>query len=72
MQLIAEAYDLLRHVGGLSNKELSEVFNDWNNGDLESFLIEITMNIFKKKDDRGKNKNDYQKLKKKKKMLEKT
>src|SRR5262249_14937603 len=45
MQLIAEAYDLLKNVGGLSNKQLKEVFNDWNNGELKSFLIELTANI---------------------------
>lgn len=53
MQLIAEAYDVLRVVGGLSNEELAAVFNDWNKGELESFLIEITASIFKKKDEMG-------------------
>ncbi len=52
MQLIAEAYDLLKNVGGLSNEQLHEVFAEWNTTDeLNSFLIEITANIFKKKDD---------------------
>merc|ERR1719249_375283 len=51
MQLIAEAYDLLKNVGGLTNAELSEVFATWNKQELDSFLIEITANIFKKKDD---------------------
>lgn len=47
MQLIAEAYDLLRNAGGLSAKELHEVFAEWNTTDeLNSFLIEITANIF--------------------------
>ncbi|MBD2500217.1 NADP-dependent phosphogluconate dehydrogenase [Anabaena azotica] len=47
MQLIAEAYDLLRNAGGLSAKELHEVFAQWNTTDeLNSFLIEITANIF--------------------------
>ncbi len=50
MQLIAETYDLLKHVGGLSNAELGEVFTEWNKGELESFLIEITAQIFTKKD----------------------
>jgi len=50
MQLIAEAYDLLKTVGGLSNEELHKVFSDWNKTELESFLIEITGIIFKKKD----------------------
>jgi 6-phosphogluconate dehydrogenase (decarboxylating) len=51
MQLIAEAYDLLKTVGGLSNDELAAVFDDWNKSELESFLIEITASIFKKKDE---------------------
>eukprot|EP01084_Bolivina_argentea_P052033 95621_1 len=51
MQLIAEAYDLLSNICGLNNSELAEVFDEWNKGDLDSFLIEITANIFKKKDD---------------------
>ena len=53
MQLIAEAYDLLKSVGGLSNAELAGVFKDWNAGELESFLIEITAQIFTRKDDQG-------------------
>ena len=53
MQLIAEAYDLLRRLGGLSNTELADVFDEWNQGELESFLIEITARIFRKKDDKG-------------------
>jgi 6-phosphogluconate dehydrogenase len=51
MQLIAEAYDILKNVGGLSNDELAEVFEEWNKGPLDSFLIEITAQIFKKKDE---------------------
>jgi 6-phosphogluconate dehydrogenase len=51
MQLIAETYDVLKNVGGLTNRELAEVFTDWNKGELESFLIEITSKIFTKKDD---------------------
>ncbi|MEG4508232.1 decarboxylating NADP(+)-dependent phosphogluconate dehydrogenase [Microcoleus sp. F6_B4] len=48
MQLIAEAYDLLKNVGGLDAKQLQEVFAEWNTTDeLNSFLIEITANIFK-------------------------
>jgi 6-phosphogluconate dehydrogenase len=42
MQLIAEAYDVLRQAAGLGPKELAGVFREWNSGDLESFLIEIT------------------------------
>ena len=48
MQLIAESYDLLKRVGGLSNAELGDVFAEWNKGkDLDSFLIDITADIFK-------------------------
>jgi 6-phosphogluconate dehydrogenase len=47
MQLIAEAYDLLKNVAGLSAAQLHEVFTEWNETDeLNSFLIEITANIF--------------------------
>jgi 6-phosphogluconate dehydrogenase len=47
MQLIAEAYDLLKNVGGLNAAQLHEVFAQWNTTDeLNSFLIEITANIF--------------------------
>ncbi|WP_309135784.1 NADP-dependent phosphogluconate dehydrogenase [Cellulomonas sp.] len=45
MQLIAEAYDLLRQGLGASAKEIGEVFEAWNTGDLESFLIEITADV---------------------------
>jgi 6-phosphogluconate dehydrogenase len=51
MQLIAETYDVLKHVGGLSNAELADVFTEWNQGELESFLIEITSKIFRQKDE---------------------
>jgi 6-phosphogluconate dehydrogenase len=50
MQLIAEAYDVLARVGGLTPPELAEVFERWNRGPLESFLIEITAKIFTVKD----------------------
>ena len=45
MQLIAEAYDLLRHGLDASPAELADVFREWNQGDLESFLIEITAEV---------------------------
>ena len=51
IQLITEAYDLLRHCVGLEVPELAEVFNDWNEGDLESFLIEITGIVLGKTDE---------------------
>ncbi|QIQ21103.1 NADP-dependent phosphogluconate dehydrogenase [Zophobihabitans entericus] len=54
MQLIAESYSLLKHVGGLTNEELAAVFSEWNKGELDSYLIEITADIFRKKDESGK------------------
>ncbi len=53
MQLICEAYQLLKDGLGLSAEELHEVFADWNKGELDSFLIEITAEIFSKKDEDG-------------------
>ncbi len=49
MQLICEAYNIFK-AAGISNEEQAKIFADWNEGDLESFLIEITANIFKQKD----------------------
>src|SRR3990172_70844 len=46
MQLICEAYFILKNALGLSNAELFRVFDDWNRGELESYLIEITRDIF--------------------------
>ncbi|QTN00570.1 NADP-dependent phosphogluconate dehydrogenase [Sediminibacillus dalangtanensis] len=51
MQLISEAYFILKHVLGLSAEELHEVFADWNKGELDSYLIEITADIFTKMDE---------------------
>jgi 6-phosphogluconate dehydrogenase len=51
MQLISEAYDLLHRVIGLDNEEIAKAFLEYNKGDLDSFLIEITADIFKKRDD---------------------
>ncbi|MCC7448971.1 MAG: decarboxylating NADP(+)-dependent phosphogluconate dehydrogenase [Anaerolineae bacterium] len=53
MQLIAESYDILHRVLGLSNAELADIFTEWNKGELSSFLIEITAQIFRKQDDQG-------------------
>ena len=50
MQLIAEAYDLLKHALGLSASEIGEIFAEWNSGDLESFLIEITAEVLAHQD----------------------
>jgi 6-phosphogluconate dehydrogenase len=54
MQLIAEAYDVLKTLGGLGNEELADVFDEWNKGDLQSFLIEITAKVLRFKDPEGK------------------
>lgn len=51
MQLICESYFLLKNVLGLSADELHEVFSEWNKGELDSYLIEITADIFKRKDE---------------------
>jgi 6-phosphogluconate dehydrogenase len=50
MQMIAEAYSLLRAVLGFSNAEIAEIFARWNEGELDSYLIEITADILTKKD----------------------
>ncbi|MEJ7731375.1 MAG: NADP-dependent phosphogluconate dehydrogenase [Polyangiaceae bacterium] len=54
MQLIAEAYDVLKTLGGFGNEELADVFDAWNGAELESFLIEITAKILRKRDGDGK------------------
>ena len=51
MQLIAEAYDILKSLGGYSNQEISEIFADWNAKELSSFLMEISSVILAKEDD---------------------
>lgn len=51
MQLIAEAYFILKHVLGMDANELHEVFTEWNKGELDSYLIEITADIFTKVDE---------------------
>ena len=53
MQLIAEAYHLMTDGLGMSHSEMAEIFSDWNKGELDSFLIEITANILKYKDEDG-------------------
>ena len=45
MQLIAEAYDLIKQGTGASAPEIAQIFQTWNEGDLESFLIEITAEV---------------------------
>ncbi len=51
MQLIAEAYDILQQALGLQAADLAEIFADWNQGELDSFLIEITATIFRRIDE---------------------
>ncbi|NUQ62316.1 MAG: decarboxylating NADP(+)-dependent phosphogluconate dehydrogenase [Pirellulales bacterium] len=51
MQLICEAYWMLKHALGLSNEELYDTFAQWNRGELDSYLIEITRDIFSVKDE---------------------
>ncbi|MEM8999289.1 MAG: NADP-dependent phosphogluconate dehydrogenase [Bacteroidota bacterium] len=53
MQLTSEIYDLLKKAGGLTNEELHEIFATWNQGRLQSFLVEITSEIFAQEDDLG-------------------
>jgi 6-phosphogluconate dehydrogenase len=50
MQLIAEAYDMLRQAGGFSPEEIADIFSEWNKGELESYLIEITAEVLRQKD----------------------
>jgi 6-phosphogluconate dehydrogenase len=50
MQLIAETYDLMKRGLGLDDQQLQAVYHDWNNSELSSYLLEITSNIFTKKD----------------------
>lgn len=53
MQLIAEAYSLLKNALNLSNDDLAKTFSEWNEGELSSYLIDITKDIFTKKDEAG-------------------
>ncbi|SCU99990.1 LAME_0G06832g1_1 [Lachancea meyersii CBS 8951] len=53
MQLITEAYDIMKRVGGFTDKEIGDVFAKWNTGVLDSFLIEITRDILKYDDTDG-------------------
>ena len=52
IQLIAEAYDLLTHVAGLDAPAIAKIFEEWNTGDLDSFLIEITAKVLAKTDEK--------------------
>ncbi|MBP5343111.1 decarboxylating NADP(+)-dependent phosphogluconate dehydrogenase [bacterium] len=53
MELICESYDLMRKILGLSSEEISKIFTKWNEGKLNSYLVEITSNILKYKDENG-------------------
>ncbi|MFZ0548125.1 MAG: NADP-dependent phosphogluconate dehydrogenase [Candidatus Promineifilaceae bacterium] len=53
MQLLSECYDLMKNGLGLTNPELHQVFNEWNQAELSGFLVEITAEIFTQKDDKG-------------------
>src|SRR6476660_1097412 len=53
MQLICEAYQLMKEGLGLSNQEMHDVFTEWNKGELDSYLIEITRDILAVKDEKG-------------------
>ena len=52
MQLISETYDLLHPGNGLNNDELHKIYKTWNEGELQSFLVEITRDIFLQQDDK--------------------
>lgn len=58
-QTIAESYDLMKNVLNMSNDEMSQIFSEWNRGDLDSYLIEITANILSKKDEEDNHVIDY-------------
>ncbi len=59
MQMISEAYDLLHRGAGWNNQALHNIFLKWNDGQLHSFLIEITAEIFKTSDSETENSNDF-------------
>ncbi|AQQ15216.1 6-phosphogluconate dehydrogenase, NADP(+)-dependent, decarboxylating [Corynebacterium glaucum] len=52
MQVIGEAYHLLRYAAGIEPAELADIFSEWNEGDLDSYLIEITAEVLRQKDAR--------------------
>lgn len=59
IQLICECYQIMKDLLGMSNEEMHEVFTEWNEGDLDSYLIEITRDILVKKDEEGNYVLDY-------------
>ncbi|HAJ56106.1 MAG TPA: phosphogluconate dehydrogenase (NADP(+)-dependent, decarboxylating), partial [Lactobacillus sp.] len=56
MELIAESYNLMRNLLDLDVKEIADIFSDWNKGELDSYLIDITADILTRKDDLGSDK----------------
>ena len=59
IQLICECYQIMKDYLGMTNEEMHETFAEWNKGDLDSYLIEITRDILAKKDEDGKYVLDY-------------
>jgi 6-phosphogluconate dehydrogenase len=59
MQMISEVYDLLHRAGGLSNEALHNIFGKWNEGQLHSYLIEITSEVFKTQDNETQDPSDF-------------
>ena len=59
IQLICECYQIMKDILGMTNEEMHETFAEWNRGDLDSYLIEITRDILAKKDEDGKYVLDY-------------
>ncbi len=59
IQLICECYQIMKDCLGMSNEEMSATFAEWNRGDLDSYLIEITRDILAKKDEEGRYVLDY-------------
>ena len=59
IQLICECYQIMKDILGMSNEEMHEVFAQWNKGDLDSYLVEITRDILAKKDEDGRYVLDY-------------
>ncbi|MET3564464.1 6-phosphogluconate dehydrogenase [Enterococcus rotai] len=53
MQLIAESYDLMKNILGVSVEEMAGIFKEWNQGELDSYLVEITADILTRIDDEG-------------------
>ena len=59
IQLICECYQIMKDILGMTNEEMHQTFAEWNKGDLDSYLIEITRDILAKKDEDGKYVLDY-------------